>query len=58
MTNQTAEKMHDSIMNSIEGTLDSEYLEYCSTKEYLEMSNAIYLFCEAYKQGIWTEDED
>lgn len=58
MRNQTAEKMHDSFMNSIEGVLDLGYLEYCSTKEYIEMSNAIYVFCEAYKQGIWTEDEE
>jgi len=58
MSQQTAEKMHDGIMNSIESIVDMGYLEYCSTKEYIDMSSAIYIFCEAYKQNTWTEDED
>jgi len=58
MISQTAEKMHDGIMNNIESIIDLGYLEYSSTKEYLDMCNAIYIFCEAYKQGIWTEDEE
>lgn len=56
--NVTADKMHDGLMNNIESLVDLDYLEYSDTKEYREMSNAIYTFCEAYKQGIWTEDEE
>lgn len=51
-------KMHDSIMNSIEFIVELERSEYSNTKEYLEMSETIYKFCEAYYNNTFTREED
>lgn len=52
---------HDSAMNSIEGVLailySLGYLEYCDSKQYREMSNAIYQFYEALENGTLEEGE-
>lgn len=53
----SADKFHDSIMNNIEWLVELEYLEYCGTQEYVEMSEAIYKFCEAYHQRNFPERE-
>lgn len=52
---------HDSAMNSIEGVLanlyDLGYLEYCDSKQYREMSSAIYQFYKALESGTLEEGE-
>lgn len=53
----SADKFHDSIMNNIEWLVELDYSEYCDTQEYVEMSEAIYKFCEAYYQRDFKERE-
>ena len=52
---------HDREMSSIEGVLyslyDLGYLEYCDSKQYREMSKAIYQFYEALENGTLEEGE-
>lgn len=57
MSQVNPDKMHDSIMNNIEWLVDLEYLEYCGTDEYVNMSEAIYKFCLAYSERDFKERE-
>ncbi len=57
MTKVNPDKMHDSIMNNIEWLVELDYLEYCGTDEYTNMSEAVYNFCLAYSERDFTERE-
>jgi len=57
MSKVNPDKMHDSIMNNIEWLVELDYLEYCGTDEYTNMSEAVYKFCLAYSERDFTERE-
>lgn len=56
------EKTHDGVMNNIESLVEwnskLKYLDYSSSKEYLECSQAIYNFLKALEENTLTVDED
>ena len=49
------DKMHDGIMNNLEWQVESQYgldyLQYSSTQQYTDMSNAIYSFLKDVENG-------
>lgn len=56
------EKSHDGVMNYLESTTQFlyglDYLEYCNSVQYLEMSKVIYKFLKAASEGTLEEEVD
>ena len=53
------DKTHDGVMNNIESFMEFEgwrYLEFCNTKQYNQMSKAIYEFFRCVELGILTDE--